>query len=173
MPKYQPGRYVANITNQQIGKNRNGNSQIILSFRISGRVDPSNPMSILDCEEGDRSIFQVITDKTIDFVVEDLRSAGFKGESFGQISLNHPNCCDMRGEEIEVTCSHEEYQGRMVEKWRLYRESSGPRVEEMDRSEFRELDAMFGAKLKASPPKKEPPKTDEQPVGGRDQDLPF
>jgi hypothetical protein len=143
------------MTNQQFGKSRAGNPQIVFSFLIVGEVDQADPEGdLLSCSQYERSIFRTITEKTIEYVLEDLAALGFTGTSYQQLSLDHPQCVDLRGTEIALFCNHEEdnreeHAGEIRERWSIARASSGPKVDTLDNSDARKLDAMFGKQLKS------------------------
>lgn len=162
---YQPGRYWGKITEQAIGKTSNGNPQIVLRFLVLGRINPANPEGDLLPVESqmERTFYRVITEKTIDFVMQDLETLGFSGTSFSQLDPNHESSQDLTGKELEWSCSHESYQDDMKERWHLAR--SGVVVQPLESKELRKLDAMFGKQLKAGASKK--PNDKPQDESGR------
>lgn len=153
---YEPGRYWGKVTNQQLGVSGSGNAQIVITFRVLGKVNPADPDGdLLPClNEYERSVFRTITDKTIEWVQQDLEKLGFDGDSFGQIDLQHSHCCDLRGTELAFSCTHEadnraEYAGVLRERWSIASDSGAPQVKPLDSKALRQLDAMFGKSLKA------------------------
>ena len=154
-PHFQIGRYWGKLTNQQFGKAKSGNPQIVFSFLLVGMVDPKDPEGdLLACTQYERSIFRAITEKTVEYVLEDLAALGFTGNSYQQISLDHPHCCDLRDTEIALFCQHEEdnrpeHAGEIRERWSIARANSGPKVDTLDDKDARKLDAMFGKQLKS------------------------
>lgn len=152
---YEPGRYWGKVTNQKLTQSSTGNSQIVITFHIVGKVNPNDPDGdLLPCpNEYERSIFRTITEKTIQWVEQDLERLGFEGESFGQIDLEHPNCCDLRGKELAFSCTHEadnreEFAGVLRERWSIATDGTGPQLKPLDSKAIRKLDAMFGKSLK-------------------------
>lgn len=151
---YDKGRYIAEVTNQELSETKGSGAkgpqpQFVLTFRPLGMRDLHNPGGeLIACDEYERSIFRVINDKTIEYVLEDLEALGFEGTSFDQLSQSHPNCYSFVGKEIEVSCQHEEYQGKTVERWSLAKNGGGFIPKKLDSQSAKKLDAMFGQKLK-------------------------
>ena len=83
-PYYDQGKYLGTVRSQGLGKTKTGNAQFILTFQVEGKVDPNDPEgALIPCgEKYDRSIFRVITDNTILYLMEDLAKLGFTGDSF-------------------------------------------------------------------------------------------
>lgn len=184
-PYYEPGRYWAKLVDQKLGNTSNNNPQVVLTFQILGRMNPSDPDGdLLACEQYERSIFMVFTDKTIEFRLKDLAELGFHGESFGELDLTYPNAHDLRGKEIALFCSHEEYEGQQRERWGLARASMRPEVQPLDAKEIRKLDSLFGRQLRQQARKAKteepPPETqtvttpaDSETTDGDGDEVPF
>jgi len=162
-PTYEPGRYWGRITRQQLGQTSNGNPQFVLSFLIVGKVNPADPEGDLLAvpQQYERSVYRVITEKTTEYLLQDLEVLGFTGESFAALDENNSDCCDLRGTELAFTCTHEFRQaqdetGKWVntkdvrERWSIARDSTGPKVEPLTAKDVKKLDAMFGRALKQS-----------------------
>jgi len=146
---YDPGTYWGKVTNQQLGTTSNGNPQFVLSFSVRGIVDPADPEGeLLGCPPGERSVYRVITDKTIAFVLEDLARLGFEGDDFAQLDLQTPGCQDFTGLELAFFCQQDTYDGKVREKWGLAR-GGGANIKPLESSDLRSLNAMFGKELKA------------------------
>jgi hypothetical protein len=173
-PYYQPGRYLGKVINQQLGETSKGNPQVVITFQILGRINPEDPEGpLLVCgEHYDRSVFRAITDKTIDWVLQDLERLGFDGQSFADIDLNTTGCCDLRNRECEFSCAHEPHYrtGEPREVWQVASDGGGLEVKPLDAKQVRQLDAMFGKQLKQLGKKKDattkttPITTPEKPV---------
>ena len=175
---FDKGRYIGQLTNQQLGKTSNGNPQIVLTFNIIGKVDLSDPQgALLDCPKYERTVYRVITNKTIDYVLKDMEAIGFEGNSFGQIDSSMPGFQDLRGKEIELFCDHDNYEGKEKEKWGIYTEFEGAKVEKLEAADVRKLDTLFGKALKdrkpATPPVKHAGEASRQEVASAREDLPF
>lgn len=146
-PYYQAGVYWGRVTKQALGKTRNDNPQFVLRFLVLGKVDPANPTGdLISCEQYERSVYRVITDKTIPFVLEDLATLGFSGDSFRLLDPSDPDCHDFTDQQLAFYCQHESYEGVLREKWGIAR--SGGEVEPLAPKEVRQLDAMFGDSLR-------------------------
>lgn len=157
-PAYDVGRYWGRITNQQLGESRNGHPQLVITFLILGRVDPTDPDGdLVPCDQRERSVFRVIMESTLDYVVEDLALLGFYGSSFRQLDLQAANAVNLCGSELAFFCDHDEYQGKVREKWSIARDG-GVQIKPLDDKAVRQLDAMFGAGLKTLPKPKAKPK---------------
>lgn len=141
---YAVGMYQARITGQRFDKTKNDNPVIVLD--IMPQVDGG------DGQYG-RSISWVITEKTIDFVVEKLRRVGFVGQSFAELDPAGARFHDLSGQVIEVYCSHDD---RGYENWDLPRpQAQRAQIPSGERQTMTaRLDALFGKKLKGASQKK-------------------
>lgn len=147
---YAGGLYVAEVTGQALSKTKNGNYQIVLSIKILGKPDPKSPTAYIEIEQKPRTIYIVITDKTIDYVIADLETLGFVGTSFGMIDSEHPQHQNLIGTQVDVWCKHDTgIDGNTYEKWRIsHPPSGGLDVDPLDNKGVRQLDSLFGAQLK-------------------------
>lgn len=179
---YTPGRYVGKLTKQQLGVTKNNNPQIVLSFTIIGQVDLSDPDGdLITCQGYERSVFRVVTPKTIDWILDDLDALGFEGSSFAELEPGTPGFQDLTGKEVELSCDHETYEGTVREKWSIFSGEGSLNIKPLEARDVRKLDAMFGKALKARRAGKPvgAAKGSEQPavagsVGSSDErDLPF
>lgn len=164
MPRslYAIGRYWGCITNQRLGESSGGFPQLIIDFEILGRIKPEDPEGDLEvCEKSEQTVYRVITEKSVDWVMQDLEKLGFYGESFRRFDLNEPNAVDLRGKELAFYCDHNEYpagSGQIKQKWSIASDGTEKPLED---KAVRQLDAMFGAGLKSLPkPKAEEPKAE-------------
>ena len=154
-PFYEPGRYWGKITRQKLGQASTGTPQLVLSFTVLGKVDPADPDGNLlpVMQQYERTIFRSITEKTIEWVGQDLETLGFTGGSYRQFDEDDPECCDLRGNELAFSCNHEAHYktGEPCEKWSIASDGSGLEVKPLDDQAIRKLDAMFGKQLKKKP----------------------
>ena len=158
---YEPGRYVGRVTNHVLGRTKTGKPQFILTFEVIGKADGGDVPANYE-----RSVFRVITDKTVDYVMQDLDQLGFSGEKFGDLDVAESGVWDIRGQEFAFSCTHEEYDGKHHERWSLARDGGTMQHTPLESKEVRQLDALFGRELKArkkqaaysEPAKPEPPK---------------
>lgn len=148
---YEIGRYWGRIVNQQLGRTSNNNPQIVITFLIIGRVDAADPdEGLIECPQYERSVFRVITEKTIDYVREDLTTLEFDGE-WEELALTHPNCVDLRGKELAFFCQHGSFKLKdgstiTTEQWSIARAGTLA-VTPLDEQGCRELNALFGRPL--------------------------
>lgn len=148
------GRYRAKITSQGMSQAKSGTPQFFLVFQLTGKYDPATPSEPVDCEPVERTYYRAITDTTFDYFEQDLDRLGFTGDGFAAIELSSPNCCDLRGNDIDVVCRHEVYQGRTVERFSLGGGGAPPAP--ATAQTIRDLDARFGKRLKAKASKAQP-----------------
>ena len=149
-PFYEEGRYKAVVSGQALGKSSTGNTQFVLTFEILGGIDPTQPDNLIRVGQGQRSIFRSITEKTIDWFVDDLKFLGYNRSSFQPLDPSHANHHSFKGMEIEVECRHKTYQGEQREQWNLVTDGGGLKLEPADSSDLRKLDSLWGKKLGGS-----------------------
>lgn len=146
---YEPGIYRCNVTRQALSQSKNGNPQFILTFMIKEQVSVKDPGITREVPtQYERSIWMTITEKTADFVTDDLARLGFVGVSFGGLDPETPDFHDFTGLVLDVECYHDTWDGQVREKWRLVREG-GMEFDPLEKSAVRKLDAMFGKALKS------------------------
>lgn len=170
---HEPGRYHAEIVGQQMAESSNGNPQLILVIRLLGKLDPADPETMHHCPADERRVFMTITQKTIDFVLRDLKALGFSKSSFSFLDPNTDGYHDFRGTEVDVSCQHDTYQGEVKEKWQLAL-NGGFEAKPLDKKNLRKLDSLFGKKLKdaVGSPSQANPQVDADEVPADDQ-IPF
>lgn len=149
---FAPGKYRGRITKWGLGKANTGNPQFVVSFELVGQYQNGN---LASCSQFERSVFRVITDNTIDFLVSDLEKLGYPHETFDQLDPNHPQAHDFAGVEVDVQCKHETYEGVTREKW-AFAWGGGATINPLERSDVSKLNAMFGKRLKATKPAARP-----------------
>lgn len=152
---YQPGTYAVEIVKQKMAKARTGNPQVIISFVPYAKVnegvpeDSPNRLQDLGGDQYERSAFWVVTDNTVDWVIDKLERIGIQNiGSWSEIDEDNPNCCDVRRRHVCMVCRHETYEGKTREKWDLRGGGGELQIEELDQNAMRELDAQFGRFLK-------------------------
>lgn len=151
--------YWGRVTKQAIGKTSNGNPQFVLSFMVLGEINPLDPQGdLIPCQTHERSVYRVITDKTVDYAMEDItalcEAKGCEGiNSFRSLDPSRSDFThDFVGTELGFYCKHGEYQGKVNEKWQISRNGGASAGEAMDDKEMRQLDALFGKRLKETKP---------------------
>lgn len=135
------GVYNATIAGQGFTISKNGTNGFWLRCQLHD-VSDNNGDAV------ERTIYWYLTDATIDFVIEKLGRLGFVPESFTELDPLHPNYHAYAGQQVELYCRHEVYDGKAREKWDFSNpEFAGPKS--LEPTEIRKLDALFGRKLKA------------------------
>lgn len=176
--QYEPGRYWCKVTGQAMGKSKAGNAQFILSFAVVGKVDPSDPGGeLIACPKNERRMFLTITEKTGEYVIEDLKRLGYQKQSFKFLDPERDGYHDFTGHEFEARCDPNEYEGKTTEKWRVA--SDGYKPEPPDANDIKKLDMLFGKQLKEAFPAEKPqrsagpPASTEEVVSAAKDDIPF
>src|SRR6185437_9148989 len=112
----------------------------------------------------ERTIYMVITEKTIPYVAEKLDRLGYVGKGFGPLDPSSAQHQSFARNQIEVTCRHETNQnGEMRETWDLTRGASELHLDPLSSKDVRDLDALFGKSLKGSAAKSAAPKPSPEP----------
>lgn len=145
---FEPGRYKAKISKWALGVNGKGNPQLVISFTLLGRYANGG---MADCPSYERSIFKVINENTIDYVVSDLTRLGYPHDTFDQLDPSHPQAFNFGGIEVDVKCDHETFEGKTREKWN-FNLGGGLEIKALERKEVSKLNALFGTKMKAARP---------------------
>lgn len=184
-PVFQPGRYAAVVTGQGLAelKNEKKTPYFALAVEITGKVNPADPQGpLLPAPGGNRTVRLWLTDAAVERTIEDLRRLGFDQSSFRYLDPQTAGAWNIVGQEVELFCSHkpdDRTPGEMQENWGIARDG-GMKIEKLDSSSVKNLDAMFGKKLKALAPKHVKPKDDAQETvpprpsdGPADDDIPF
>lgn len=180
-PVYAEGRYLCKITGQALGETSKGNVQFVMSFQVLGKIDPANPDNYFpEQQQLERKTWRAITEGTIEYFLENLRSLGFTGDSFSQLDPKSPKHQSFKDLEVEMYCTHgRDDKGQEREEWSIAR-SGGPLVQQQAPDEkVRQLDYAFGAKLRSLREKKplaSAPRQQPVVAGGyepADDDVPF
>lgn len=151
MPHYDKGLYQVEITNQGLNKS-------------SQKGTPGFFLRILP-EGGayERDIQWWITEKTVEYVIRDLRSLGFAGKSFGELDLRRKGFHNFIGMEIKAACTHEENGDKVYERWGL--PFGGADITPLGTAEAHELDSLFGDQLQSQDDEyNEPERRGQAPV---------
>lgn len=136
MPSYKEGIYKVEIVGQGLNVSKTKGTP---GFFL--RIIPEGGMY-------ERDIQWYLTDKTIEYFVRDMKKLGFTGTSPSQLDPEAEGHHSFVGMEIEATCSYEENNGKVYERWGLPFESKPREVVSMDRKAARRLDALFGKQFK-------------------------
>ena len=174
---FDKGMYRVKVTRWGLTKARTGNTQFVISFKPIGFIDPSYPQGEYGpCSDHERSIFCVITDKTIDRVVSDLRHLGYEQDNFDGLNPLDPAAHNFEGLEFDAECFFENYQGQQKEKWQFGWGGGGMEIKPLESNEIKKLNALFGKKFKSDnkSDKRAPVASKKQnaPIG-EEEDIPF
>jgi hypothetical protein len=156
-PVFDIATYFVRVTGQALGKSKNkGTTQFVLQFTVLGKVNPADPEGdLLECPQGERSIYMYITAKTADFVAKNLQDLGYDRTSWADLNPDNPGHFDFTGVQFAASCTHEEYEGELKERWGLARTGMFDNTP-LEAKEVRQLDALFGKALKGgSAPKQQ------------------
>ena len=195
-PFYEEGAYVGEIIQQALSETKGGTPQAVLRVKVLGIPEDDGTFTPVD-RQYERTIYMPLTPKTIEFQIENLRTAGFTGDKISAFDPSSQEHQDLTGNQVNLWCKIEPaYQGDgEVERWQI---SKGRQVIEnkkpLDAKGLRNLDSLFSKALKATPapakgiPKpalveqhektkagkaEEPYKHDYADQGITDDDIPF
>lgn len=144
----EQGRYRAVICDHGLTQTSTGKDQVVITFSLCGMIDATTPGDLRPAPDCNRSIFKVLTDKSIEYVMQDLRSIGWEGTSFAELDHENSDVANLIGKEIDVLCTHEEYQGKTQERWSLAGRGAAA-IKAADSATIRRLDTLFAKHLKA------------------------
>jgi hypothetical protein len=171
-PFYEEGNYLGQVMSQAMTKAKTGTPQFVLRFKVLTYADGSSVP-----RQYERTMYRSITDKTMEYVKQDLETLGFKGTSLRQLDPNQGDFQDLSGIEVELYCKHEEGQdGELREKWMLSRQSSKAiEGDPVDGGTYRQLDVLFGANARGATPRPVTQAIRSQPHSTEitDEDIPF
>jgi hypothetical protein len=180
-PYYEEGFYKVEITDQAMSVAGTGTPQFVLRFKVLARLENGEEEPVRSYE---RLHFRAITEKTIDYFVEDLRTLGFAGTSFRLLDPQTPGFHDFRGRIVEMYCRHgEDQNGNPREEWGVARSAGALELRLLPAAKYRELDNLFGRALKSAggganpkPPaaaRAPEPRAPAPQPGITDDDVPF
>jgi hypothetical protein len=129
MPKYEVGRYEVKITGQGFQKASTGTLQFVLQFEVQGKVDPRDPQTLISVAPGERKWYKAITEKTVDWLMDDLKVLGVEGiTSWAQLdpTIAPDDFIDLSDKLIDMMCgSKNGTDGKSYEDWSIAREGGG------------------------------------------------
>lgn len=146
---YEKGRYQCEVIGQGLGKSeQKGTPFFYITFTVLKYiVGPDQYEDVTRSFE--RTMKKYLTDKTMDFAIDDMLTLGFEVDSPTQIDLEHPKAFSIVGNMVEMYCGHKTNEkGQEFEDWNVGRKSGSFKATPIDRSEAKGLEAMFGASLK-------------------------
>jgi hypothetical protein len=141
---YVPGRYRAVILEQGFSRALTDSRYFYLLFRITGRYRDDGVLE--ECPQYERDYRQYLTTQIgVRILRGDLETLGVQVTTFEQLDPNLDGHVCLAGREVDVTCRHEAFNGRVRERWTITRTT--PRL---DLADLRELDSQFGALLRGA-----------------------
>jgi hypothetical protein len=167
---FEPGKYRCVIHGQAIvdGKAKSGGGKSAASFQLVFQPKFRHSAHGAEpCDPYDRNMWLPLTEATIQgdgitpgWVLQTLRYLGWEGTSFAELdpSMAGEKLFDLRNLEIDCSVEHEDYDGKVRERWSIVR--SGV-MTSAEKSVVKSLDIMFSKMLKMTAPKPVaiPPKT--------------
>lgn len=144
-PYYEPGTYLAAIIGQGFTEAKTGTMQFCLRI-VPKLLLTSDGEEHAVTQEYERTIFRPITDKTVGWVLEELAALGWQGTKWVELDPQTEGYHSFVGQETKVMCQHEEYEGSMQERWRLFGE--GREIVAVPPDKLRRLDDAFGRAIK-------------------------
>ncbi len=154
---YDEGRYLARITNQTFGENKNGNPEVQLTIKPVGQYAEQDKKvyEISDGTARERTIYLTLTEATIGsldkpgWVLQTLNFLGFRGESFRELDPAEEGHHSFVGLEVDALCQHKEWNGNNQERWSILRPNgTKAEVKRLEKKSIRGLDAKYGKLLK-------------------------
>ncbi len=143
---YQPGEYWGDVVDHGLTEAQTGTPQLYVRFLVLGKVSAVDPEQYDEAgEQYERTVYRPITDKTIDFVTEDMERLDFHGTMFEDFKADGPGDFDIRGTQFKFFCKHEVYNHVQKEKWSIARERTTTPVAD---DAMKRLQTTFGKYLK-------------------------
>ncbi len=171
---YDEGKYRVRIVKQALGESSTGNPQFILRFMVLAKIESDCDSEVRQYE---RTMYRSITEKTIQYIVQDLQTLGFEGSGFRQLDPAVSGHHSFVGQEVEMWCKHDEYNGKELEKWSIATSPSDIEVKPLRPDKLRELENLYGKHLRAAAPVKPKPTpkiAEPAPFAEiTDDDIPF
>ncbi len=119
MSTYDPGKYRAEIVDQGFEVSSRGTPCFAIQIRIRGRHGAD---ARLVCPAYERTIRQYVnTAVGVDILHATLRGLDADTDDLTRLALDAADPIRLVGRTIDVECEHEEYAGRICERWRVAR----------------------------------------------------
>lgn len=147
---YREGLHQVEFIGQEFGENDKGTPTLSLEFLVLAEYKEGQPWDFQAGEQKKRTLRRYLTDKTVNYFVEDIQRLGAKGvTSFKMLDPNTPGHHSFVGFKTDLWCKHEEYDGNLVERWQVPMGEATP-MKKVDPAKLRALDNQFGAALKGA-----------------------
>lgn len=160
---YAEGDYNVECKELAFGRSKKGKPMIVLKVQVLDSVAEDGSF-VPESKQYERTIYMTCDpekQEVQDRIMEQLRHAGWQGAKFENLPK------EMVGVQFVATCKHSEnknpeseYFGKLGESWWLWSEKPASKPLENDPTVSREMNALFGKRLKETAPKA-PPKKDE------------
>lgn len=148
MPYYQPGVYGVEIMGQGLTESQKGTPGFFLSFEPTYKVDERSGEQVPVEKRFVRECRRWLTEKTIEYAVEDLTFLGYDRPNFSSIDPRTKDYFSFSGMRVEMICKIND---NGYEEWSLKRDfgvQAEREVVRLDGKKASKLDALFGATLK-------------------------
>jgi len=162
-PFFDEGLYVGTAVAQAIGETNSGKPQFVLRVKVLGTPYDDGSYEAAK-QQYERTIYMVLTDKTVPFVTEKLRAIGFTGGRITDLDPSSDHFQDLKGTQVRLWCKHEEdLKGELRERWDISKGASILEVKPLDSKGRRSLDSLFAKALKDTPaPASRKPEDEDQ-----------
>ena len=146
----EKGTYYAQLENAVVGEGRTktdgtkGAAQFVLSFQIT-HISKDNAW--VDVTPFMRHVYVYLSEAAWETSQKKLESLGFNG------LFNNPDFSAETKQGVQLTCSHETYEGKVRDKWELAN-WGGTEIKRASADIVRQLQAKWKAKAKPAAPAK-------------------
>jgi hypothetical protein len=155
---YAPGRYQAEVLDQGFEEAGTGTPYFFMQLKVLARYEGDERR---ECPRFERTYRQYLANDTgARILKDDLKGVGVEVVNLALLDPSADGHVSLVGRTLDVTCEHDAYQGRPVERWQLRkpRKKLGPDA-------VGQLAARFGHVLQgknkpATSPVAEPPAQD-------------
>lgn len=156
---FEPGQYRGRVTRWGLVKAGTGTAQFALTFLPLGSLNAQNPdADLLPCAALERTIFRAITEKTAQWLLQDLKTLfEYPFDRFGPLDPDSEEAFDFHDCEFTASLAYEEYDGKTRERWNFAGGHAQVSGDPMSPAEIRKLDTLFGAAKPKRNSRKQPP----------------
>lgn len=175
---YPEGLYQVRITGQEFGENDNGTMCLALKFVVLAEHAGGDICDFKPADQKERVLRRYLTDKTVNFFIDDLKYFGANIASFKLLDPAVPGFHSFVGLGTDLWCKHEKYKDDTVERWQVPMGESTP-MKKVDPAKLRALDNQFGAALRGAfgavqnKPAQQPVAAGKYADGVDDDSIPF
>lgn len=149
---YEPGDYLCKIVGQGLGESKEKKTpfvfltvQPVAQYAMGEEGEQEYPVAT----QYDRTVQLWLTEKTVERSAERLCELGWAGSDWNDLAPG--GVCDLTGNEVRLSCSHESWNDQSREKWDFPFGGSAHH----DPSVGKKLNALFSKALK-KPAKSQP-----------------